>query len=399
MLSTGAFDDEQLALKSMVADLAAERFAPNARTWDEASTPLPEGERRLLADLGLLGITHCVEYGGSGRPLIDALIALEELAKASPIAAWPVFEANTGPARVIDLFGASEQKERFLPPVIRGEKTIAVSISEPDAGSAATDMSVTGKIAGDQIVINGVKRWCSGAGHSEQYLVYLRLSDAPGAKSIGAVVVDRDTPGLVFGPPEHLMGFHGIPSADMIFNDVTVPVADLIVPAGGFGKLFTAFSIERLGNSTMSLAIGQTALDRTARYITERQQFGRQIADFQLVQASLAEMIVRVEGARLLIYKAAGEAGRGAPSALAASIAKCNANEMAKVVADMAIQLHGGYGYSAEYEIERLSRDAQGWALAGGTLNIQRIRIASEYLGMRFNQRPAAPLRSLPASS
>jgi alkylation response protein AidB-like acyl-CoA dehydrogenase len=110
-------------------------------------------------------------------------------------------------------------------------------------------------------------------------------------------------------------------------------------------------------------------------------------------------MIVRVEGARLLIYKAAGEAGRGAPSALAASIAKCNANEMAKVVADMAIQLHGGYGYSAEYEIERLSRDAQGWALAGGTLNIQRIRIASEYLGMRFNQRPAAPLRSLPASS
>jgi butyryl-CoA dehydrogenase len=394
MLSPGAFDDEQLALKSMVADLAAQRYAPNARAWDETSTPLPETERKLLAGLGLLGITHGAEYGGSDRPLIDALIALEELAKASPVAAWPVFEANTGPARVIGLFGTNEQKQRFLPPVVSGQKTISVSISEPDAGSAATDMSVTGALQGDKIVINGVKRWCSGAGHSEQYLVYLRLSDAPGSKAIGAVVVDRDAPGLVFGPPEHLMGFHGIPSADMIFNDVTVPAVDVIVPAGGFGKLFTAFSIERLGNSAMSLAIGQTALDRTARYITEREQFGRKIADFQLVQASLAEMIVRVEGARLLIYKAAEEAGRGAPSALAASIAKCNANDMAKVVADLAIQLHGGYGYSAEYEIERLSRDAQGWALAGGTLNIQRVRIASEYLGLRFNQRVAVARRA-----
>jgi butyryl-CoA dehydrogenase len=176
-----------------------------------------------------------------------------------------------------------------------------------------------------------------------------------------------------------------------MFDDVRVPVENLIVPAGGFNKLFTAFSIERLGNATMSLAVGQSALDRTTRYVAERQQFGRQIAEFQLVQGALANMVMQVEAARLMVYAAASGAGLGAPSPLAASIAKCTANEMAKAVSDLAIQLHGGYGYSEEYEVERLHRDAHGWSLAGGTLNIQRVRIASEYLGMRFDQRAPSP--------
>jgi len=390
MSSLITLEPEQAALRRMAADLAADRYAPYARAWDEARTPLPDSERRVLADLGLLGITHPAEYGGSDRPLLDALIVIEELAKANPVAAWPVFEACTGPARVIQLSGTEEHKRALLPPVIRGETTIAVAISEPDAGSAATDVKATGRVCGDRLVVNGVKRWCSGAGHAEQYLVYLRMSDAPGSAGIGAVVIDRDVPGLSFGPREQLMGFRGVPSADMIFEGVEVPLDRVIVPAGGFRTLFRAFSIERLGNATMSLAIGQTALDRTARYIRERQQFGRPIMDFQLVQSSLAEMIMRVEGARLLIYSAAAQAGRGAPSALAASIAKCTANEMAKAVADLAIQLHGGYGYSSEFEIERLSRDAHGWALAGGTLNMQRLRIAAEYLGVRLSQRAGA---------
>jgi alkylation response protein AidB-like acyl-CoA dehydrogenase len=389
MPSLIALEPEQLALRQMVNELAAQRYAPYARAWDAAGTPLPATERTMLADLGLLGITLPSAYGGSDRPLIDALIALEELAKANPAAAWPVFEACTGPARVIQLIGSPEQQRALLPPVIRGEKTIAVSISEPDAGSAATDMKTSGQVHGGKLVVNGVKRWCSGAGHAEQYLVYLRLSEARGAAGIGAVVIDRDAPGLSFGPREQLMGFRVVPSADMNFDNVEVPVERLIVPAGGFPALFSAFSIERLGNATMSLAIGQTALDRTARYIRERQQFGRPIMDFQLVQSGIAEMVIRVEAARLLVYSAAVEAGHGAPSALSASIAKCTANEMAKIVTDHAVQLHGGYGYSEEFEIERLRRDADGWALAGGTQNIQRLRIASEYLGVRFPQRAA----------
>lgn len=379
--------EEQQALRDMAASLAAERYAPRAREWDRCRTPLPAEERRLLGSLGLLGLTIPGKYGGAGRPLIDALIALEELAKASPVAAWPMFEACTGPARVIEQFGTEEQKSRLLPPVVSGEKTIAVSISEPDAGSAATDLRTSGRVDGDALVVSGTKRWCSGAGHSEQYLVYLRLSNAVGSKAIGAVLVDGDAAGVSFSPQESLMGFRGICSADIFFDEVRVPPANLIVPAGGFAKLFTAFSIERLGNATMSLSVAQTALDRTARYVRERQQFGHPIADFQMVQGAIADMVIRVESARLLLYTAAHGAAAGAPSPLAASVAKCAANEAAKFVSDLAVQLHGGYGYSEEYEIERLHRDAQGWALAGGTLNIQKIRIASEYLGLRFDQR------------
>ncbi len=207
------------------------------------------------------------------------------------------------------------------------------------------------------------------------------------SSELGEVLVDRDTPGLEFGPQERLMGFRGIGSADMFFNEVRVPADNLLVGQGGFSQLFTAFSIERLGNATMSLAIGQAALDRSTRYVRSRHQFGRPIAEFQLVQAAIADMVMQVEASRLLIHRAAHSAGRGAPPTLEASVAKCFANEMAKRVSDLAIQLHGGYGYSSEFEMERLHRDAHGWALAGGTTNIQRVRIASEYLGRRFRQR------------
>jgi alkylation response protein AidB-like acyl-CoA dehydrogenase len=379
--------EEQQELKELAARVAAERFRPKALQWDRERAHLPHEERRLLGDLGLLALSIPEEYGGGGRPLMDALVVLEEVAKASPVAAWPIFEASTGPARVLELFGTDAQKKKYLPAVASGETTIAVSISEPNAGSAATDAATTARIEGDEVVLNGTKRWCSGAGFSEKYLVYVRFGDRKGAKAMGAVLVDKDAAGLSFGPQEELMGFRGIGSADIVLDDVRVPLDDVIVAEGGFRQLFTAFSIERLGNSTMSLAVGQTALDRTARYVQERQQFGKDIVEFQTVQSGLADMVVQVEAARLLIRRAAENAGTGAPSTLEASVAKCFANEMAKKVSDLAIQLHGGYGYAAEYEIERLHRDAHGWAIAGGTPAVQRTRIAAEYLGRRFDQR------------
>ncbi len=377
----------QEALRETVAALAADRYAPQAAVWDVDRTPFPNAERRRLAELGYMGMGLPPEYGGGGADLLDSLVVIEELAKAAPTAAFPVFEANTGPARVIDLFGTPEQKERLLPPIAAGEATMAITISEPDAGSAATDMTTAATLRGDHYVINGMKRWCSGAGHAEQYLVYVRLNEERGARSIGALVVDRDSDGLTFGPQERLMGFRGIPSADMFFDDVAVPAENLVIGAGGFGRLFTAFSIERLGNATMSLAIGQACLDLCAAYVTERRQFGKEIIEFQTVQTALAEIILQVEAARLLIYRAAARAGRGAPRTLEASLAKCFSNEMAKKVADVAVQLHGGYGYSEEYGIERRLRDAHGWAIAGGTPTMQKVRIVSEYLQRRFNQR------------
>ncbi len=379
--------EEQQSLRTSAARLAQEVYAPLALAWDSASTFLPPEERQRLADLGFLGITLPSQFGGSGAELMDALLVIEEIAKHNQVAAFPVFEANTGPARVIDLFGNDEQRERFLPRVISGEATVAVSISEPDAGSAATDMKTTAHLDGDQVVINGRKRWCSGAGHAELYLVYARLSDARGAAGIGAVIVERDTKGLTFGPQEALLGMRGIPSADMVFDGVRVPVENIIIPAGGFKNLFSAFSIERLGNATMSLAIGQASLDRTAAYIQQRQQFGKPIVEFQGVQLDLADMVVQVEAARLLIWRAASRAGRGVPDPLEASMAKCFSNEMAKRVSERAIMLHGGYGYHPEYHVERYHRDAHGWALAGGTPTMQRIRIVTEYLGRSFDQR------------
>ncbi|WP_182379297.1 acyl-CoA dehydrogenase family protein [Nocardioides sp. WS12] len=379
--------DEQQELRKLARKVARDQYAPLAREMDAKRTHFPREERQKLAELGLLAMCLPEEYGGAGAPLIDALIVQEEFAKANPLCAWPIFEANAGPARVIHLFGTEAQKARFLPPVASGEKIIAISISEPDAGSAATDVKTKARIEGDEVVINGAKRWCSGGGVAEQYLVYVRFSDVPGGKGMGAVVVDIDTPGLTFGPQEHLMGHRGVGSADMFFDDVRVPLENVIIEEGGFGKLFTAFSIERLGNSTMCLALAQEALDRTAKYVQEREQFGKQIVEFQATQISLADMISQVDIARLLIYRAALAAGTGAPQQLEASLAKCYSNEMVKRVTDLAIQLHGGYGYSEEYEIERMHRDAVGWAIAGGTPQIQRTRIVSEYLGRRFDQR------------
>lgn len=383
-----ALSTAQEELREAACRLAQREFAPLAAQWDREATLLPEARRRQLAGLGYLGLTLPEEHGGSGAPLLDALLVLEEFAQACPAAAFPIFEACTGPARVVELLGTQEQRQRWLPAIVAGEATMAVAISEPDAGSAATDLKTSARIEDDGIVLNGSKRWCSGAGHAELYLVYCRMSDAAGAAGIGAVVVEKDAPGLSFGPRQVHLGFRTVAHADMFFDDCRVPADHVVIPAGGFKHLFHAFSIERLGNATMSLGIAQAALDRSAQYVLEREQFGRPIADFQAVQLTLADMVMRTQAARLLIWRAAAGAGTGYPVTLEASMAKCYANETAREVATQAMQLHGGYGYSPEYPLERWLRDSHGWLVAGGTPTMQRIRIASEFLGRRFSQRP-----------
>lgn len=378
---------EQEALRSVAREVAKDIYAPKAEEWDLNRTLLPEAEIKRLADLGFLGICLPEEYGGSNAPLMDALIVIEELAKECRPAAFQVFEANVGPVRVLEFYGTDEQRKSIIPRVVTGETSVAIGISEPDAGSAATDMRTFARLEGDEYVINGTKRWISGGGHAGSYLVYCRLNDAAGAKAIGAVLVQADSPGLSFGAQERLMGFRGIASADLIFEDVRVPVTNLVIPAGGFKDLFGVFAIERMGNATMSLALGQAALDRTVAYTRERVQFGRAINEFQNVQLNVADMAMQVEATRLLIMRAAASAGKGLPDTYEVSVAKCFANEMAKRVTDLAMQLHGGNGYTEEYGIERMHRDAHGWAIAGGTPAMQRIRIAAEIYGQTFNQR------------
>lgn len=380
-------DDEELQLRATARRIALDRYRPMAAVWDGDRTPFPIEERHRLGQLGLLGISLPEKYGGTGLPVIDSLLVIEEFAKECRPAAFQVFESNLGPAQVINQLASEEQCLRWLPSVATGEASIALGISEPDAGSAATDMTTRAVLEGDEYVLSGRKRWISNGGHAERYLVYARLDDTRGSGGIGALVVDSTAPGMTFGAQEKLMGFRGIPSCDVIFDDVRVPAEDLLVGAGGFRDLFSAFSLERLGNATMSLAIGQAALDRSLGYATERTQFGRQLVDFQSIQLTLADMLMDVQATRLLVYRAAVAAGTGLPDPLLVSLAKCTANEMAKRVSDLAMQIHGGNGYTEDYGIERLHRDAHGWAIAGGTPTMQRIRIVSELFGRSFSQR------------
>ena len=342
---------------------------------------------RRYAEMGFLGINVPAELGGLGLGNIEALVVLEEFAKISSAVAFPIFESSVGPVRAIEHFAPPALRDRVVPLVCRGEMVIAVSMSEPEAGSALTDLKTKGVVAGDKLVLNGTKRWCSGGGHSDAYLVYCRLSDEPGARAIGAVLVEKDTPGLTFGPNESLMGFRGIPSADLYFDDCAVPLGNIVVPAGGFRKLMEAFDLERCGNATMSLGQASGALDDIKAYVLDRKQFGKPIADFQAVQLKLAEMQMKVDAARLLIWRAASNAEDGLPSVLESSIGKCFSNTIAREVTGDALQLMGAYGYSKEFPMERRLRDSWGWGIAGGAIDIQKTNIAGAMLGRRFDQR------------
>jgi butyryl-CoA dehydrogenase len=379
--------EEQAALQETARKYARERLPQVAKECEEADHPPSHELVREYAAMGFLGINVAEKYGGLGLGNVEALIVIEELAKVSGAVAFPVFESCVGPVRAIEHFASESLRQRVIPAVCRGEAMVAVSMSEPQAGSALTDLTTRGVVSGDTVVLNGTKRWCSGGGHADGYVVYCRLSDDPGPKGIGAVYVEKDTAGMSFGARESLMGFRGVPSSDIYFDNCAVPVDNIVVPAGGFKKLMEAFDLERCGNATMALAQASGALDDVLAYVQERRQFGKPIVEFQAVQLRLAEMRMRIDAARLLIWRAAANAERGLPSVLESSMAKCFANEIAREVCGHAVQLMGGYGYSREYPMERRLRDAWGWGIAGGAVDIQKVNIASAMVGRRFDQR------------
>jgi butyryl-CoA dehydrogenase len=379
--------DEQLSLQEAARNYARTRLPPIARECEETGHPPDKALVREFAEMGFLGINVPERYGGLGLGNLEALLVLEEFGKVSSAVAFPVFESCVGPVRAIERFASESLRQRVVPAVCRGEIQVAVSMSEPQAGSALTDLTTRAQIRGDAVVLNGTKRWCSGGDHADGYVVYCRLSEDEGARGIGAVYVEKDTAGMSFGRPESLMGFRGVPSSDIYFDDARVPVDNIVVPAGGFKKLMEAFDLERCGNATMGLAQASGALEDVLQYVQERQQFGKHLVEFQGVQIKLAEMKMRVEAARLLIHRAASNAQDGLPSILDSSLAKCFANEIAREVCGNAVQLMGGYGYSREYPMERRLRDSWGWGIAGGAIDIQKVNITGAMVGRRFDQR------------
>ena len=289
--------EEQQALVNVTRQFAQKELEDYADKIEKTGLPAPGILLQRYAEMGFLGVNLPAHYGGGGMSHLDAVLVLEELAKVSVAAAFPVFESCFGPALAIAHYGPEKMRTNVLPNVCSGNMVVAVSMSEPQAGTALTDLKTELVPNGKSFVLRGTKRWCSGAGHADAYVVYCRMSDAPGAKGIGAVLVHDGVEGFTFGAPEEHMGFRGIPSADMYFDDVNVSADQIIVPAGGFKQLMEAFDLERCGNTTMSLACAQSAFDYVLAYVQERQQFGKELVEFQAVQLSLAEMKMKLDAA------------------------------------------------------------------------------------------------------
>jgi len=374
-------------LKSLVHEVAEKEFRPKVAELEASGEWFHKELIKKLADLGLLGMTLPEEYGGQGRTAFEAILAIEELARVWPGCAFHVLESTLASVRVIEQFGTKEQKRKYLPPVCRGESSISIAMTEPDAGSALTDLSTRAVLDGDHYIVNGNKRFVTGGGPANVYVTYVRLSKEKGARGIGALIIEKGTPGFSFGNQEQFMGLHGMPSCDLIFEDCYVPKENLVVKEGDFRKLMTAFDLERCGNAAMCLGIAQGALEEAMAYSQQRKQWGKDICEFQAIQFMLADMAIKVESSRFLIYRATANASIGLPSPIEANLAKCLANEMVREVTGMAVQIFGGYGYSKQYPIERMFRDSWGWGIAGGSIQMQKITIASQLLNRRFDQR------------
>ncbi len=379
-------DEQRMLIETLRTMGEREGFKDLARRID-ATAEFPTHLLGKFSEMGLLGMVLSPEYGGGGQPVIHAILAVEELAKFSPLIASPVFESNVGPVRVVDLFGTEAQKQAIIPGVCKGELSVSVCMTEPEAGSDLTSLRTRLTEDGDHYLLNGRKIFISGGGHASHYLVYARFGETPGYKGIGGVLVEKGMPGFSFGKQEEFLGLRGMPSCDLIFEDVRIPKANVVIGQGEFRNLMTTFDIERCGNAAMCLGVAGGALEAARDYALERHAFGRPICEFQAVQFAVVDMAMKLEAARLLVYRAAMGAGRGLPSIYESAAAKCFANEMVIEVTNLAMQVFGGYGYSKEFPVERMLRDGRAWAVAGGTVQMLRITMASVLFGRRFDQR------------
>ena len=375
----------QETLRATVRQVAAGEFAPRAAQWDRSEEYPWENVKRLV-DLGLMGMTVPKALGGPGAAVLDAILCVEEVAKACAATGRILVEGNFGSVGALIHLATPAQQARFVPMVMQGEKP-AIAITEPEAGSAATDMTTRAARDGRDYVLNGRKHWITGAGVSQLHLVFARFDGIPGAEGVGALWVEQGTPGFRVGRREKAMGLRGLPEAELLFADCRVPAENLVVGPGGFGRLMACYNGQRLGAATVALGIAQGAFQHALRYAQERRQFGRPIADFQGIQWMLADMHIQLQAARMLIYKAAADAGDGLPAMADVAVAKTHASEMAIRVTNDALQIHGALGYSREMPLERMVRDARMFAIAGGTAQVQRNLIASDLLRRKLPQR------------
>ncbi len=371
--------EEQRLIRDTVRDFATEEIAPTATIRDEEE----RFDRALmfdkLAELGLTGIIFPEEYGGGGADYVSYAIAVEELSRVCASTGVTLSAHISLCANPIFLFGTEEQKQRFLAPLASGEKLGAFGLTEPAAGSDAGSTRTTAVRQGDGWLLNGTKIFITNAGDAETYVVLARTDkEAKKHHGISAFIVEKGTPGFTFGKKERKMGIRSSPTMELVFDNCLIPEDQLLGSEGeGFRVAMKTLDGGRIGIAAQALGIAQGALDQAVAYARERMQFGSPIGTFQGVQFQLADMATQTEAARLLVYQAAYRAGAGQSYSQASAMAKLMASETAMKVTTQAVQIFGGYGYTREFPLERMMRDAKITEIYEGTSEIQRLVIGN----------------------
>lgn len=373
--------EEQALFRDAVAAFARKRLAAGALALAH-SDDYPWEIARAMAEQGLIGITVAEEKGGLGGSLLDAVIAIEEVAAVSPRAADVVQAGNFGAIRTLAQFAGAAQQKAYLEPLLRGDGLIAVAMTEPNAGSAVTELATLARPDGDGFRVTGQKIFTTHGLHATVFLVYVRYG--PGVDNIGSVLIERGEKGFSFGKPLRFLS--GEAWNPLFFDDVHVPKEKVLLGPGGFKKQIAGFNVERLGNAARSLALGRYAFAAAVEHAKTRKQFGRQLCEFQGLQWKFAEMKIKLDAAQLLLYRAAANADAGLPSAQETAIAKVACNRAGFDCASEAMQIMGGAGFGEDSLIEYCLRRARGWMIAGGTIEVLLNRIAEGVFDRRFGQ-------------
>jgi len=374
-------NEEQRLVRDMVRDFAQQELAPRAAQVDK-SEEFPAENIRKMAELGLLGLPYPEKYGGGGGDYLSYAIAVEEVARACGSTAL-IYAAHVslgcGP---IYYFGTEEQKQKWLPHLCSGKGLGAFGLTEPEAGSDAGSTRTIAVRDGDSYVLNGSKMWITSGALADVVVATAKTDPGAGTRGISCLLVEKGTPGFIPGKNEPKMGLKGSVTSALSFEECRVPAGNLLGKEGeGFRQMLITLDGGRISIGAMALGLAQAALDQATRYAKERKQFGQPIANFQALQWMIADMATEIDAARLLIYRAAAMKDAGQPFGKEAAMAKLFASETAERAAFKALQIHGGYGYSREYPVERIYRDQRLCSIGEGTSEIQRLVIARQVLG------------------
>ena len=374
------FSKEQKMAQQLFRDFAVNEVEPLAREIDESQRFPTETVEKLYKN-GFMGIPFSTEYGGQGCDTLTYVLAVEELARVCATTSVIVSAHTSLTSGAIDSKGTAEQKEKYLR-ALNTEKLGAFALTEADAGTDAGSQTTSAVLDGDEYVLNGAKIFITNAGHADIYVVLAMTDPSQGTRGISAFIVEKGTAGFGFGLPEKKMGIRGSSTRELIFTDCRIPKENLLGQEGkGFGLAMGTLDGGRIGIAAQAVGIAQGALDKTIAYVKERKQFGRSISKFQNTQFQIANMATELEAARYLTYLAAVKKDSGARYSYEAAMAKLKASRMANYVTDLAVQLHGGYGYIQDYDVERMMRDAKITEIYEGTSEVMQMVIGGSLLG------------------